>query len=349
MKSMSTKDGNSGRKRARTGNATGNSNRAGGGGGDDRAQLRAHGYEVKPDVVVDANGEWEPLFKVLACLFLPIRYADARPQRPDHILTVYRPMVSNKEFIAKNVREDSNELEILKLLDTFPLKSDHVISLIDSFHGWAILPKMLSVKNYVEFAPNLSESKVSQVCLGLIKGVAYLHEHHIAHRDIKPDNLVLSEKFCLKIIDFDIAMRVRDEDEEVDDQCGTKNWMALEVEKNLRHSPIKADRWACGRVLLFLLDKFGKDEPLKGFARNLMAYNPKHRPSLLECCSDSAPRFSDVGTVSNFDAKKASQPRRDPVEVDKENMKPPNANVKKQRPDGSRTGTICVGSENVMT
>ena len=99
---------------------------------------------VEPDVVVDANGEWEPLFKVLACPFLLIRYADARPQRPDHILTVYRPMVSNKEFIAKNVREDSNELEILKLLDTFPLKSDHVISLIDSFHGWAILPKMVS-------------------------------------------------------------------------------------------------------------------------------------------------------------------------------------------------------------
>jgi serine/threonine protein kinase len=192
-------------------------------------------------------------------------------------------MDSNKKFIAKKVREDSNELEMLRLLDTFPLKSDHVISLIDSFHDWIILPKMVTVKGYVEFAPDLSESEVSQICLGLIKGVAYLHEHLIAHRDIKPDNLLLDNKFCLKIIDFDIAMRVEDEDEEVDDQCGTKNWMAPEVEKRLRHSPIKADRWACGRVLLFLLDKFGtEDESLKGFARNLMADNPKHRPSLLE-------------------------------------------------------------------
>jgi len=33
--------------------------------------------------------------------------------------------------------------------------------------------------------------------------------------------------------------------------------MAPEVEKKLRHSPIKAaDRWACGHVVLFLLDKF---------------------------------------------------------------------------------------------
>jgi hypothetical protein len=94
-------------------------------------------------------------------LSLLIRRADARPQMPDHILTVYRSMDSNKEFIAKNVREDSNELDMLRLFDTFPLKSDHVISLIDSFHGWAILPKMVAVKGYVESAPNLSGSKVS--------------------------------------------------------------------------------------------------------------------------------------------------------------------------------------------
>ena len=176
----------------------------------------------------------------------------------------------------------------------------------------------------------------------------YLHEHHIAYKDIKPDNLLLNENFCLKIIDFDIAMQVKDKDKEVDGQCGTKNWMTPEVEKNLRHSPIKADRWACGQVILFLLDAFGKeDESLRGFARNLTAYNPKHRPSLLESFNDSAPRFSDVATVWNFAAKMTSRPRWDAVELDKENVKPPN--VKKQRLDGSGTSTICVGSENVMT
>jgi len=111
----------------------------------------------------------------------------------------------------------------------------------------------------------------------------YLHEHHIAYRDIKPDNLLLNENFCLKIIDFNIAMQVKDKDKEVDGQCRTKNWMAPKVKKNLRHSLIKADRWACRRVLLFLLDTFGKeDKSLRGFARNLMAYNLNQRPLLFE-------------------------------------------------------------------
>jgi len=304
MKSMFTKDGN----------------RAGEGGGDDRTQLIAHGHEVGPEVFVDSGGTWGS-FQGPSNLFLLIRHADARSQSPDHILTVYRPMDSNKKFIAKKVREGSNELQMFRLLDTFPLKSDHVISLIDSFHEWAILPKLATIRYYVEFAPNRFESKVSQVCLGLVKGLAYLHEHLIAHRDIKPDNLLVDENFCLKIIDFDIAIRVEDEDEEVDDQCGTEHWMAPEVQKKLRLSPIKADRWACGRVLLFLLDKVGKEgESLRAFASNLLAHNPRQRPSLLEWCSYWAPPFMDIGKPMEFRCKKTSRPRRDSVEVDGEIM-----------------------------
>ena len=118
-------------------------------------------------------------------------------------------MEPNKEFIAKMDREDSNELEMLRLLNTIPRKSDHIISLVDSFHGWAILAKLATVRGYAEFGRNLSESKVSQLCLGLIKGLAYLHEHRIAHRDIKPDNLFVNnnnENFRLIITDFDVAM-----------------------------------------------------------------------------------------------------------------------------------------------
>jgi serine/threonine protein kinase len=63
------------------------------------------------------------------------------------------------------------------------LKSDHVISLIQSFNGWAILPGMVPVENW----PEGLESKVVQVCLGLTEGVAYLHKYCVAHRDIKPD------------------------------------------------------------------------------------------------------------------------------------------------------------------
>ncbi|KAI0245827.1 hypothetical protein BJV78DRAFT_1259993 [Lactifluus subvellereus] len=239
---------------------------AGGAGAADCAELRAHGYEVNPEVIVDDKGiAWEKLFKM-----------------PSHILTVYRPSDPSKELIAKKVRKKSNELEILKLLNTIQPKSEHVISLLDSFHTqsgpWAILSKMDTVADY---------------------GLAYLHKLCIAHRDIKPDNLVVDQDFCLKIIDFDIAMQVKDEDEEVDGQCGTRHWMAPEVEdKSSTYSPIKADRWSCGRVLLYLLDEFRKENKLlRAIAGKLKAHDPKQRPSLLEWHTWFTTPFLDVANV----------------------------------------------------
>src|SRR5216683_396214 len=65
---------------------------------------------------------------------------------PPNILTVFRRSDPSEKFIAKKVREESNELEILKLLNNFQPRSEHIISLLDSFQvqsrTWAILPKM---------------------------------------------------------------------------------------------------------------------------------------------------------------------------------------------------------------
>ena len=39
----------------------------------------------------------------------------------------------------------------------------------------------------------------------LITGLEYLHSHHIAHLDIKPENLLIGHDYRLKIADFDQA------------------------------------------------------------------------------------------------------------------------------------------------
>ena len=47
----------------------------------------------------------------------------------------------------------------------------------------------------------------------LIQAVDHLHRHQICHRDLKPDNVlvtVMDDEVLLKVIDFNVAVDLRD-------------------------------------------------------------------------------------------------------------------------------------------
>ena len=105
----------------------------------------------------------------------------------------------------------------------------------------------------------------------------------------------------------------------------------LKFEKSLMYSPIKADRWSCGRILMYLLKGLKKeDKLLRTIGRELQAYDPEERLSLLDWDSWFAAQSSDVVKVLKDGERKASRPRQDIMEDDGgERMEAPNA--KKQR------------------
>jgi serine/threonine protein kinase len=110
----------------------------------------------------------------------------------------------------------------------------------------------------------------------------------------------------------------------VDGQCGTKGWMAPEMEEKSMYNPVKADWWSTGLVLLYLLNNFRKgDTVLRTTARNLSAHNPERRLSVLQVAAS----LSDVVNVAV--EMKVSRSLEDTVEVDGENAKVPRA--KKQK------------------
>jgi serine/threonine protein kinase len=239
------------------------------------------------------------------------------------------------EYIAKHVYEGSNELAIHEYLQSRPSQSPHIISLIEAIPSttreWLILPKLYSIRSQWFLEERSKVAGRSRLGWGLIKGLAYLHKHKIAHRDIKPGNLVRDRDFNLKIIDFDRAIKVQDENTEIDKYCGTEGWTAPEIGKQEgqtpMYSPIKADRWSCGHAILYhIMDGVAfwkRDSRLSNFANELMAKDPQQRPSLLEY-PQLRPSLLE-SHVASIHKDSVYQSRQDVIDVDGESMELPDA------------------------
>ena len=77
--------------------------------------------------------------------------------------------------------------------------------------------------------PRLSRTEGLAVARKLARAVATLHRHHVIHRDIKPDNVVLTADGGLRLLDLGVARLPNLQDLPGTDRPGTPSYMAPEL------------------------------------------------------------------------------------------------------------------------
>ncbi|XP_071015919.1 TRAF2 and NCK-interacting protein kinase-like [Oncorhynchus clarkii lewisi] len=97
---------------------------------------------------------------------------------------------------------------------------------------------------------SLKEEWTAYICREILRGLTHLHQHKVIHRDIKGQNVLLTENAEVKLVDFGVSAQLDRTVGKRNTFIGTPYWMAPEViacdENPEATYDFKSDLWSLG-------------------------------------------------------------------------------------------------------
>jgi serine/threonine protein kinase len=107
--------------------------------------------------------------------------------------------------------------------------------------------------DFVHAKAPLPESQAREIYRPIVKVVAHMHEKKLVHRDLKLENVLLTETGKIRVADFGFSREFDPKDGLVSSLCGTPHYSPPEIIQGIAHDPRYADSWSLGVILYLLL------------------------------------------------------------------------------------------------
>ncbi|HSG72731.1 MAG TPA: serine/threonine-protein kinase [Planctomycetaceae bacterium] len=173
----------------------------------------------------------------------------------------------------------------------------------------------MSMQAWMNQLKQLSVGDAVHVILACADALKSAHAQNMIHRDIKPDNILVTKNGIVKLADFGLAKALDEEDVSMTQSgtgLGTPLYMAPEQARNAKHVDRRSDIYALGVTLYYFLTgqlPFSGESTLevimakeKGFFKSARKWNPQV-PERLELIIDKAMskdlhlRYADCETL----------------------------------------------------
>ncbi|XP_068134165.1 protein kinase C delta type-like isoform X6 [Hyperolius riggenbachi] len=146
---------------------------------------------------------------------------------PGENQTVAIKCIPKKEVTTSLLRES----RILQQVRGSPFICHAYAGLQSESHAYFVMEHLPggSLGSLIEQRECLPDHLVEFYTAELVCGIQFLHERGIAHRDLKPDNIMLDEDGHVKIIDLGLAQDQLTGGRTISGRCGTPDYMAPEI------------------------------------------------------------------------------------------------------------------------
>lgn len=205
--------------------------------------------------------------------------------------TTIKPRLS-----ANSLKLHHQEIEILNTIGGNEFLQESMVT-IEGKRTTVVVQRLMaggSVESQIDVRQRFSEPEAKHIILSACRGLSHLHSLGIAHRDIKPGNILLEhggnyESGGVRITDFGLSGRFT-KTQPMTKQCGSPDFIAPEIIKGEKYTEL-VDVWSLG-VTLF--------EMLGGYT----PFRRKTAEATYDCILTSKLDFDDPGwkTIS-VDAK----------------------------------------------
>ncbi|CAH8361469.1 unnamed protein product [Eruca vesicaria subsp. sativa] len=153
------------------------------------------------------------------------------------------PRIIREIDAMRRLRDHPNILQIHEVMAT----RSKIYLVMELAAGGELFSKLLR-------RGRLPESTARRYFQQLASALSFSHRDGVAHRDVKPQNLLLDSEGNLKVSDFGLsALPEHLRDGLLHTACGTPAYTAPEVISRRGYDGAKADAWSCGVILFVLL------------------------------------------------------------------------------------------------
>ena len=203
--------------------------------------------EFSKNTVARYHREYKVLRQIANGAFGSVHCVQRRDTKVIHAAKYVKSKSVDLEREVKALKDLSSRSTslILKFISFYHSPSGVQAVLVTEFLAGGDLCERTSSKDYV-----LTEQKCRTIIRQICRGVEYIHRSSYVHLDLKPFNIVFSQKkddYDLRIIDFGLAREIDETRRVRVGMCGTVEYMSPEV-MNCTVATPASDCWGIGVI-----------------------------------------------------------------------------------------------------